>query len=191
MGEKKNRPIGISILAVLHIAGGILGAIVIAFLIAQFGKNPEAQQNFAQILAILGLPPALIIVSIILIFGLSVASGIGMWKGKKWGWYLGSFYYMYNMVRNANALVTIPLLMNSMSSDELENMSREPLYYYIKHGSRVIVSLLLYLYFFKGNVREFFSLSEQKKWKPILAELGICIGITTVVSIIAEIMVNQ
>jgi len=182
--EEKKRPVGISILAVLNIVGGVLGAIVGIFLVIQLGKNPEVQQGLAMI----GLPPALLKVAYFLIFGLAIASGIGMWKGRKWGWYLGSFSYMYSIVRNANALVTLPLLMNSIPPEDLANMDRDPSYYYVKHGSRVIVSFLVYLYFFKGNVREFFSLTEQKKWKPILAEIGICIGIAAVVSMIAGVM---
>jgi hypothetical protein len=182
--EEKKRPVGTSILAVIHIAGGILGAIVTVFLVNQLGKNPEAHHG----LAALGLPPALLIVAIVFIFGLGIASGIGMWKGRKWGWYLGSFYYMYSIIRNLNALVTIPMLMNSMPPEELANMSKGPSYYYIKHGGRVIIHLLLYLYFFKGSVREYFSLTEQNKWKPFLVELGICIGIAAVVSITVRLM---
>ena len=111
-----------------------------------------------------------------------------MWKGRRWGWYLGSFYYMYSIVRNANALITIPILMSSIPPEDLSSMSRGPSYYYIKHGGRIIVHFLLYLYFFKINVREFFSLAEKKKWKPILAELSICLGIAATVSIMARLM---
>lgn len=186
--EEKKRPVGISILAGFHIVGGILGAIVIVFLVAQLGRKPEAQEGFEQVLAMLGLPPALLVVAIVFIFGLSIASGIVMWKGIKWGWYLGSFYCMYIIVLNVNALFTIPMLMSSASPEELANMSRGPTYYYVKYGGRVIFHILLYLYFFKGNVREFFSLTEQKKWKPVLAELGVCIGIVAVFSIIARVM---
>ena len=66
-------------------------------------------------------------------------------------------------------------------------MSQAPSDYYLKHGARIVVHLLIFLYFFKGNVREFFSLTEQKKWKPVLAETGICIGIAAVFTIIARL----
>ena len=131
--------------------------------------------------------PALFVACILVIAGLGIASGIGMWKGKKWGWYLGSFYYMYSIVTNANAFITIPMLINSFPPGELANTSRGPSYYYTKYAVRLTIHFLLYLYLFKGNVREFFSLSEHKKWKPILAELGVCIGIAAVVSMLASV----
>ena len=156
--EERKRPIGISILAVLNIAFGILGAI------------------YTVGLTIFGSPLAFRIVTAVFIFGLAIASGIGMWNGRKWGWYLGSFWYMYSIVRNAIAL----LLLIFVPPEELSNTGAHPPYYYF---GRLIVFFLLYLYLFKGNVRDFFSLPEQKKWKPILAELGICIVIVTVIGI--------
>lgn len=178
------RPTGISILAVLHIVGGVLGFMVTMFLVVQFGRNQEAQQA----LTALGLPPALLIAAIVFIFGLAIASGIGMWKGRKWGWYLGSLYYMYSVVRNANALITIPMLINSIPPEELAGARHGPSYYYVKHGGRVLVHFLLYLYFFKSNVREFFSLAEQKKWKPVLAGLSLCIAIAVATNFVTRIM---
>jgi len=67
-------------------------------------------------------------------------------------------------------------------------MTPEELVNHVVRVIKIIIFLLLYLYFFKGNVREFFSLAEQNKWKPILAELGICIGIGAAVSIVAKVM---
>jgi len=116
--EEKKRPIRTSLLAVLHVAGGILGAIGTFFLVVQLGKNPEYQQGFDM----LGLPPALLIVAIVFSCGLGIASGMGMWRGRKWGWYLGSFCYMYSIVRGANALATIPILMSSIWEIEYEHI---------------------------------------------------------------------
>lgn len=181
--EESKRPVGISILAVLHVAGGVLAGVVTPFLIVLLNKNPKAQEAISA----MGLTPALLVGGIGIILVLAIASGIGMWKGRKWGWYLGSFLYMYSIVRNANALAAIPMLMNSIPPEEIANMSRGPSYYYIKYSARIIVHSLIYLYFFKGNVRGFFSLSEQKKWKPVLSQLGICIGFAVVISILARI----
>ncbi len=179
---EETRPVGVSILAVLHIVGGGLGGIATVFLVAQLGSNPKVRQG----LAVVGVPPALLIVGIAFLLVLGIASGIGMWQGLTWGWYLGSFYYMYSVVRNANALITISRLMNTLPPEEIANMSRGPSFFYMKHGLRVVVHSLLFLYFFKSNVRAFFAVAEQDRWKVTLAEFGICVGIAGAVSLMAK-----
>ncbi len=84
-------------------------------------------------------------------------------------------------------MTSIPMLMNFTTPDEHATISHGPTYYYVKYGAGAIISFLLYLYFYKGNVRAFFSLSEQEKWKPVVVEFGICIGIAAVVSILTRL----
>ncbi len=88
--EERKRPIGISILSFLFIVGGVGG--VIAFLLG-IGSldNPNAKQS----LSMFGLTPIKLVVLLSVLGGFSVAAGIGMWIGRKWGWYLGSLYCMY------------------------------------------------------------------------------------------------
>ena len=176
--RRKNmkRPKGISILSILHLIGGVSGALLIAPVVAEFNQSPEASQIFNA----MGIPPLSILINIILILTIALASGIGMWNGKKWGWYLGSFYYLYSVFRNAGALISIPRLCSQIPPQEMETLAHQPSYYYAKHATRVVVHFLLYLYFFKGNVRDFFAVSEQKKWKPVIIELGTCLAISGV-----------
>jgi len=181
--EAKERPRGISILSVFHIAGGVFRVIVAIYLVAQFSKNPEVQQRIAM----LDLPPALFVITTIFISSLAIASGIGMWKGRQWGWYLGSFYHLYIVARNANAFATIAMLMSFLLPGELTDMSRGLSYDYIK-PVRIIVHFLLYIYFFEGNVRNFFSNAGQSKWRPILGQIGIYTGIAAVAVMTTRIM---
>lgn len=178
--EEKKRPLGISILAVLH----IIYAIFITFLLVQLAMKLEDQ----QFLDMLGPPPIVFIVTRCFIWGLAIASGILMWKGKKWGWYLGSFCYMWGILLYAIALATLLMsIISFMPPEEIAIGSQSPTYIFVKHSVQTIIAFLLYLYlylyFFRSNVREFFSLTEQKKWKPVLAELSICIAIVVVDSI--------
>jgi len=176
--EEKKRPIGISILAVGSIVVGILGGVLTILALAILSDNPEAKQRVAAF----GLPPVLWTVAIVSLFALPIALGAWMWMGKKWGWYLISFLCMYNIMVNANALITIPTMLNSIPPDQLANMAHSPQYYYVKCGFTLVTNFLCYVYLFKGNVREFFSLSDQKKWKPILVEMAICLIIAGVVN---------
>lgn len=181
--QQTKRPIGTSIIAILHISGGFLGIIFMIFMSVKVYYLPETLEK----INILGLPPSLLIIAIFFVLVLALASGIGMWTGKKWGWFLGSFYYMYSIVRNSTALITIPMMINSMPPEEVAEMSRGPSYYYIKHGLKIIIHSLIFLYFFKSNVIDFFTMNEYKKWKPILIQLSICAIIVIVVNIIIRI----
>jgi hypothetical protein len=80
---------------------------------------------------------------------LAIASGVGMWTGAKWGWYLGSFYYMYSVIRCIFAIVNVYLLFDQLPADEVTAMSRGPAYHYFKFGGRAVIHALIFLYFFK------------------------------------------
>jgi hypothetical protein len=166
------RPVGISILAVLHFIGGILlfGSQFLLF------ANLQAME---ESLRAIGIPPVLLIIGVMFLAVLAIASGVGMWMGAKWGWWLASFYYVYSIFRNGSALLTVVAM-----ADQLEGGSRGPEYYMIKHGVRIIVHFLLFLYFFKGNVLEFFGLETLSKPKAIGVLVGICIAITAAISAI-------
>jgi hypothetical protein len=92
-------------------------------MIIVFLANPEFRQRLS-IFSFLGFPTSLLIFSIVFLFALGIASGVGMWKGRKWGWYLGTFYYIYSITRNANALLAVSIFINSMSPGETADMSR-------------------------------------------------------------------
>ncbi len=180
--EDNPRPIGVSILAILHLAGGVIGESVFIY-----------RLDLDMDIPIFGLSPALILGVIILFFSLVAVSGIGLWKGKKWGWYIAGLFYLYGILRNGLSLIIvplIPLLMETVPVTDIIDMSRGPVYYYSRHGISFAVYFLIYIYLFKNNVREFFSLATQKKWKLVFIELGMISAIGVIfIGFIASIFV--
>lgn len=171
-----DRPVGVSILAVLHLIGGVLllGAQVLLF--ANLDRVTEGLDT-------VGIPPALLIVGLMLLAGITLASGIGMWLGTRWGWWCAAFYYVYSVARNANAF-----LMVSDFAEGLEGGSRGPGYYYAKFGGRVIIHFLLFLYFFKTNVLEYFDMNDMHKGKAVAILVLITatiFGISTGIALLA------
>jgi tetratricopeptide (TPR) repeat protein len=180
---KSKRPTGIAILSWLHMGGGAIGAVIVLVLLTAI---PDAQKAL-DALTTIGLPPGLLLCAIIFLLILTCLSGVGMWTGIKWGWFLGSFYYAYSITRNLNALITIPAILGALSPEELSEMPHGPGFYYAKHGLRVVVHGLLYLYFFKTNVRAHFSLQASRRWVPAVTQVGICIAIASAFSLTARI----
>ena len=178
------RPVGISILSCLSIIGGLLTAVLWTILII----TPTISKRLWLGLSVLGIPPFVLIIGVAFLCTLSVLAGFGMRKGRKWGWYLGSFASLYNVLRNISALLLVPTILDSISPEENTQMTRDPSYYYVKYGIRAIISLLIYFYFFKENVRAYFGLSKQKKWKPIFIQVSICLCIDVVFSFLREVL---
>jgi hypothetical protein len=169
----RQRPLGISILAILHFGGGILLGALQFPLLANFD---ELQGPLRTV----GLAPVLLVIGVGFLALLAIAAGVGMWLGRKWGWWLGTFYYVYAIARNAAALVTVANM-----ADELAAGPHGPGYYYVKHAGRIVVHLLILLYFFKGNVLHYFGLEKLSKWKSISALVGVCLAIVGVFTVVA------
>lgn len=168
---RTQRPLGITLLAVLHFTGGLGLMIVLIILLATSLDNPQLQEVFAR----LGVPIPLLIAGILLLSALGIASSIGMWRGARWGWHLGSFYYVYSILRNVSAMFLMSDLVSRSTADELASLRHGPGFYYLKFSIRVLISALIYLYFFKANVRNYFGLAENQSWKFILAQLLLCL----------------
>ena len=176
--DPSNRPTGVMLLSALHFLGGVATAAISLFLLF-VDRNPEIDNALAEI----GLSMPILIAGMIVLTVLSIGSALGMMSGAVWGWYLGSFYYAYAIVRNISALVVVSRFGDEIAEDSNSSPETVVFDYHAKFIIRLSVSLLIYLYFFRSNVREFFGLGEKKKWKAVVTEFGICVLIGTVVTV--------
>ena len=162
----KNRPVGVTIFAILHLIGGVLLVGVLLFGLPMLFANLD---RVTQVLDKIGVPLIVFVAGLLLLAGITLASGIGLWLGTRWGWWCTTFFYVYSIARNANAFLTV-----SFFADALEGGSRSPEYYYAKFGGRVILHFLFFLYFFKANVLEYFGMQDLRKGRAV----GILILVT-------------
>ena len=170
------RPLGVTLLAILQLIGGVLFLGVQFLILIKFNAMNDILRPAGMSLVLLSL-------GVMLLATLSIASGIGMWLGAKWGWWLASFYYVYGIFRGGTALYTIVTL-----ADKLQGGSRGPEYYIAKHSVHIIVYLLLLLYLFKDEVLEFFGLDGLSKGKAVGVLIGSGLLITGAVSAAASIL---
>ena len=165
----KERPIGISILSVLYILGGLAILVMQLFLSGAISEGMES----------IGISGLYSLFAIGFLGFLGLSAGIGMWTGKRWGWYLGTFYLLYSVARSTNAILMIPSLVEQFGAPE-GGVDK----YYIKYGGRIFFHSLLTLYFFKGNVVEFFGVGNTNPWK----RFGILFGATVFFLIVMTII---
>ncbi len=178
--EKIKRPALLSVLSILHFFGGI--AMLVIFFLAL--SMPEEVAKVAQQM---GLSSFVLIVAIVFLAVMLLASAVGMRMGLKWAWYLSSFYYIYGVFRNAFAVFNIWLLYDGASAEELASLSRSPSYYYTKHSVRVVIHLLIFMYFYRQRTLEYFGLTALKKKKTVAVQIAICVFIVIVFSLLGAV----
>jgi hypothetical protein len=157
-----DRPIGVTILALLMAISGL--GLLILQLIA-FSVLNEAS-------SLVGVTNTFFQAAIGFLGFLGVAGGVGMWLGKKWGWWLALFYFAYAITRNVNALLSI-----SDISDQYGALEQSLTSYYIKYGIRILWNVLLLYFMCRENVMSYFNTTETKKWKALLIVFVVCIAI--------------
>ena len=167
--NRRQRPLGLSLLAFLHFGGG---AVLGVMLIVNYGKLMNPGQ-------VAGVSPASVVIGTGFLSFLGMAAGIGIWMHRQWGWWLGAFYYVYSIARNASVLL---LILGTV--DEMQGGTRGPSYYIAKHAGRIAVHFLILLYFFKSNVLAYFGLEHLSKSKAISTLVGACATIGVVGSLV-------
>lgn len=165
-----DRPAGVSIVSViLAIGGGLL-------LITQLMNLGRLNEASAEI----GLPSLLLQAGIGFLGLLGVTAGVGMWLGKKWGWWVALFYFAYAVTRNVNVLITIPSLVEQFGSLQQDQWA-----YYVKYGVRIIWNGSLIYYLCSENPSLYFRMTESKKWKAVLIVFAICLLVYLIGTLVA------
>ncbi|MUT68592.1 hypothetical protein [Paenibacillus sp. NEAU-GSW1] len=154
-----DRPFSVTLLAILLILGG--GSLVVVQLITF--------ASLSKFLAELGFSGVLIQVAIAFLGLLGIASGIGTFLGKKWGWWLAVFYFAYAISRNLTAIISIQDIISQVGAPENGAGS-----YYLKYGIRAVWNGLILWYLVRSEaVNSYFSTGDTPKWKAILVVFGI------------------
>ena len=169
----RRRPIGISILAVLHFAGSLaLGALWIWLCTLDDTEQWLFEKG-------LSLAAFMAIGAVCTVLG--IATGIGMWRGAKWAWWLASFYYFSILFGNlCQLLLILPLKARLLELDEIGLEAT-------RHGLRAFILLLFVAYLFRTHVLEYFGLASIRKLKAIAILFGMTIlflvGMTLLIAV--------
>lgn len=160
------RPTGVLLLGILQVIGG--GVMLILLLIPV--QRPEELEE-------LGVSVALIKGSVLFLAALTLASGLGMFHRKPWGWRIGLASCLYGALRCANAL----LVAQDLHEDSGEH-GEVPESFYWKLGTRGLFYLLIVIYLTRPHVKEYFHATPISSWKAILQAAGVLVIISAALS---------
>lgn len=157
-----DRPISISLLAIWLAIGG--GAILVPQLLF-FGK-------LNGVSSALGISSVLLQGSIAFLGLLGLAAAVGMWLGKKWGWWLALFYFAYAATRDINVLLTAVGL---AAAGEAMGSA------FVKYGAAVLWNGLLLFYLCRETASTYFRTTETRK--ALLLVFALCLALFAIASL--------
>lgn len=112
--------------------------------------------------AAFGVSPRYVDVSLLFIGALSLAAGVGMWRGTRWGWWLAAFFWAYAIARHANVL-----LMASGMAGQPAGETPGIEYNHLKHTLRLVFYAGLLWYLFQNEILRFFGLRGMHKGRAV------------------------
>jgi len=172
------RPTVITVLSILHVLCGVGGLFLLIPLLANLLNSlPDA----AAILSAVGIPPTSMPLVSLVVSVVVIASGIGMWKGYRWGWHIGCLYYFYLIiVAVGNILLSVFIVKRfkeDMPADALETIPEDMLGGFIlsviKIGVSFVIPFTIYIYFYSHAVKEYFNVTKVSNILLILKHIGI------------------
>ena len=142
---KADRPIGVTILGFLLLLGGLISVPAAGMLIWE-------DDGLAEVLEALQISKGVFIASVVFLVVLQWVVGFGMLFGGVWGWWASAYWCACGVLRN---LVTI---LNIAAIPDLTEAAPSAARFQIaKCIIRAVVSGLLFTYFLKGNVLDYFG----------------------------------
>jgi len=154
--EKSHRPAYLGWLAGYLV---IYGAVLCILQLIAYNNLKESGVAFDY-------PPLLLLASIISLGVLGVAAGSGLWWGKKWGWWLATFYFLYAFCREVNTLL-------NPTSTGLESTRS-----WLSAGLGVLLSLVVLLYLYSHEILAHYHLEKFPRWISLLLLLVAAVILT-------------
>ncbi len=162
------RPIGVIILAGLHLLGGVAITVSLAM---------SLRESPAKLFE--GMAPVFAVFTFALTGAFNMGAGAGLLMGRKWGWVLSFFFLSLMLLRNLTKVFLVPVMAQLKPASEIDAA-------YSSFAIVILVQGLIMLYYFKSNVAEFFDLERNVRirlaiWTVVAAlvylALNIVIGV--------------
>lgn len=173
-----NRPLGITILAVLHSLGGFLFLLGFSFLFTETVHDTTING--------IAIRPVLAMAWVTTFAVLFISSGVGMAWGATWAWWIATIYYWLSLLS-----IVIQLGFNLLNSIGMGNVVS---FHLTQSGVPLVVLGSLLGYCFRTNVLAYFRLdswSKKKLFGVLLAAAIACCVLIMIATYGMEILLQS
>jgi hypothetical protein len=171
--RRRQRPSGVAVLSIILFANSLAILVLAMVSLDRLGGSGSTMRS-------IGVRPSVLLTTAALFSVLSMASSIGLWRGAIWGWHLGSFYLLWEVLKNIVALTSIASIVSArpLAADSIADPGTS----FARHALKALAALLYSLYFHGGNVREYFGVGSENLARSVVLGILICAGLTILAS---------
>jgi hypothetical protein len=160
----RTRPIGIWILSGLHLLAGLFFAFAVVLFLQLWERFEERlMEGFLWFVVLVAAVMAAV--------GLS--SGVGLWLGTRWGWWIASFYYVWALLGFVAEFMTMAFRFNLMDTESLAVVV-------LGKVIQLVIHALLLAYLLKPNVRTFCRLQSLRVDRALIPLVVIAVVLLAV-----------
>lgn len=142
----RTRPIGVWILSGLHLLAGLLFVFAVVMFLQQREMIDQRLMTglFGYLVVIAGVMAVV-----------ALSSGVGLWLGTRWGWWIASFYYVWAVLGFVAEFMVMAFRFNLMDAETL-------VVAVLSKVIQLVIHALLLAYLLKPNVRAFCRLQSLR-----------------------------
>ena len=164
------RPLGISILAGVHLLVALL--LVVATIILIWAAD--------SVVITVGNSPMWFVYGLFaLITVVALSTSIGMWLGVRWGWWLAAFYYVWGVLGVVAQFLVLFWQVDQWDVQTIASALPGRLI-------QLAIHALILLYLFKGSVRDFFRLRFLRIHQALIP-----MAIVAIALLVAHLVVDR
>jgi hypothetical protein len=145
------RPAGAALIAAFQL---VLGLILSVALVAVVYSAVTDFEGLRAELKREAATPEGFILSLFVFCGMSLAGGVGLWRGTRWGWHIVVFAVACGIVRNLISMLLDP--------DVVQQLGQPLGFFYAQHLARAGLNLVMLVYLYCAGVLRFCSLSLSR-----------------------------
>lgn len=163
-----DRPVGLTVLAVLHLLGGLF----LCALTMLLGGMATAMGPA------LGVAKVIIVLSMLIVVIVPLASAVGIFIGERWGWWVSAYFYVHAISQNLQRIFLAGDVGAALGVqiDQAENLRVVAV--------RSLISVLILMYLFQPKVLDYFNIVHDSRWKSLGILVGVHVALVIFVTIV-------
>ncbi len=163
----RRRPFGVAVLAALHVLGAVvvIGAVV---MVAAAYQQSGATLGWLWVIA----APIVCVLAVVL--------PVGLWTGKRWGWWLAAVYY----AQFALGAAVVLLILGVTVADDRGEVTQRQIELAGKHVARLAIFAALLWYMTNRDVLDYFRLQRMTRLGALARALGAAVALLLALALV-------